>query len=293
MDMDKDNLGSSVPLDASVYRFPPVRNLLDFTDTFTGVAATVVHEVKAFRDFNPDRSLRAFLVNLRMHIQVTLDPTFRQILTSPRFLAATANPFDVSVLAERLQIGYVYLGSKLVRARGVEDEPVFAPQTTEFDVSDTQSSSAGVAVNEGGATVSFGVTETVVVSLTEWVVALGASSGQLTWDYYLQTPVNVKTEKIVEKLARPERLPNNSTVGFSFDTTAWLETTDPGQAAVELQPVFKLQVGHFERVHAPTYEGRTLGDENFVSGPYRQPPLKIDLTRVPDRSPRLAAERPS
>ena len=50
---------------------------------------------------------------------------------------------------------------------------VFVPRTQTVAVCDTTTSTAGVTVSEGGVSLSFGVTGSVTISVTDWLVALG------------------------------------------------------------------------------------------------------------------------
>lgn len=259
--MSDNGLGSSIPAGAAVYRFVPVKNFVHGSEPFT---ATVVHEPRAFRTFRPDGTPLSFLVNLKMHVAVS------KIGGSTRGGRAFA-----LTLAERLQVGYLYDGAVLMRAPG--DMP-FAPRTQMVEVSDTTTSEAGVTVSEAGASFSFGVTDSVTISVTDWLVALNPVSGHLMWDYYVNSPYNVQNgERPPED--RLDRLSNISLVGFSFDTVAWFEVFDLNRQSVEMRPVFSLRMASFRH---GAYEPKILGDGD-VGQPVSQPPLLIDLTKVPNR----------
>jgi hypothetical protein len=259
--MSDSDLGSSIPAGAAVYRFVPSKNFVNGSGSFT---ATVVHEPRAFRTFRPDGTPLSFLVNLKMHVAVG---RIGGDLKGGRSFALT--------LAERLQVGYVYDGSVLKRAPG---DMVFAPRTQTVEVSDTTTSEAGVTVGEAGVSLSFGVTDSVTISVTDWLVALNPVSGHLMWDYYVSSPYNVQNgEQPPED--RLDRLANISLIGFSFDTVAWFEVFDLNRPAVELRPVYSLRVASFR---PGFYKAETLGDRD-VGQPVSQPPLLIDLTKVPNR----------
>jgi hypothetical protein len=259
--MSDSDLGSSIPAGAAVYRFVPVKNFVNGSGFFT---ATVVHEPRAFRTFRSDGTPFSFLVNLKMHVAVT---SFQPPTRMGRDFVLT--------LAERLQVGYVYDGAVLMRAPG--DMP-FAPRTQTVEVSDTTTSAAGVTVGAAGVSLSFGVTESVTISVTDWLVALNPVSGHLMWDYYVNSPYNVQNGE------RPpedglDRLSNTSLVGFSFDTVAWFEVFELNRPSVELRPVFSLRMASFR---LGVYEPAILGDGDVMQ-PVAQPPLLVDLTKVPNR----------
>jgi hypothetical protein len=259
--MSDRELGSSIPAGAAVYRFVPVKNFVNDTESFT---ATIVHEPRAFRTFRADGTPLSFLVNLKMHVAIgRIGGAFH----GGRNFALT--------LAERLQVGYVYDGSVLRRAPG---DTVFAPRTQTVELSDTTTSEAGVTVSEAGVSLSFGVTDSVTISVTDWLVALNPVSGHLMWDYYVNSPYSVQNgERPPED--RLDRLSNISLVGFSFDTVAWFEVFELNRPSVELRPVFSLRMANFR---PRFYEAEILGDRD-VTQPVAQPPLLVDLTKVPNR----------
>jgi hypothetical protein len=92
------------------------------------------------------------------------------------------------------------------------------------EVTDTTIKKTDVSVNEG-LSLSFGVSDTVTISLTNWLVALKPGVGEVSWDYSVRTPYDVINNQ------RPgidiDKLPNTSLIGFSFDTIAWFEIFDP------------------------------------------------------------------
>jgi hypothetical protein len=254
--------GSSIPAGAAVYRFVPVKNLVKGIESF---AATVVHQTRAFRTSRPDGTPLSFLVNIKTHVAVG------------RVGGAFRGGQDFSLtLAERLQVGYVYDGAVLRRAPG---DAVFAPRTQTVEVSDTTTTEAGVTVSQSGLSLKFGVTDSVTISVTDWLVALNPVSGHLMWDYYVNSPYNVQNGERPPQ-NRLDRLSNISLVGFSFDTVAWFEVFELNRPSVELRPVCSLRVVTFR----PGFYGAEILGDKDVMQPVTQPPLLVDLTKVPNRN---------
>lgn len=266
-----DDNGSSIPAGASFYRYLPVIHRLT-SDFFSGSTLTVVHHTKAFRDFQTDGSQRAFLVNVRTHVSVNLNPLFFQILS-------TWNQ-EASLFAERLQLGYLFDGSLLNLQPGAS---ALAPPTQTISVSDTASWETGVKVGVKGAGLSFGVTDKVTLSVTDWLVGLDPASSQVLWDYWIHVPYDVRTQS---RGGNVEDFPNISLVGFSFDTSAWFEIDDASVTTAVLQPALRLQVGRQKLGPVNVQETRHIGDETINKGPFWQPKLTVDLTRIPVRQPR-------
>lgn len=272
--------GSSIPPGASFYRYLPVKITLNGSNIHLGgVVATIVHQPRAFRTFQRNGDPLSFLVNLKTHVNVSLNPN---LLQTRAFYDNQAHVRELSLFAERLQLGYTYDPDVVQRAQG----EAFAPRTQTVAVSDTMKSTAGVTINEGGS-LQFGVSDTVTVSVTDWLVSLKPGPGLVSWDYYVHSPYDVLAGQ------RPgreiDKLSNTSLVGFSFDTIAWFEIFDLAQTSVAFRPAFRLQVTHLYISEPVTGSGgsheeetKFLGDSD-ISKPSAEP-LVIDLTKVPDRT---------
>jgi hypothetical protein len=278
-----DNFGSSIPPGASVYRYPPKRLTFNGSNIHAGgVVATTVHQPRAFRTFQQKGTTLeplSFLVNLKTHINISLNPNRLQTL---RFFDTGRRHRELSLFAERLQVGYTYDPNVVQRVKG----EAFAPPTQTVAVTDTTISKTEVNINEG-LSLSFGVSDTVTLSLTNWLVAIKPGIGQVSWDYSVRTPYDVINHQ------RPgidiDKLPNTSLIGFSFDTIAWFEIFDLTQTSVSFTPSFQLQVTHLEidlqgldGTDTHVDEPSLFGDAD-ISKPTAQP-LLIDLTKIPDRS---------
>jgi hypothetical protein len=270
---------SSIPAGASYYRYPPSKITLNGSNIHQGgVVATIVHQPRAFRTFQQNGDPLSFLVNFKTHVNVSLNPNRLQTL---KFFDPQAKRIELSLFAERLQLGYTYNPEVIRFAQG----DAFAPPTQTVSVSDTKTSNTDITVNEG-LSFSFQVSDTVTVSVTDWLVSLKPTNGNVSWDYFVRSPYNVLAGQ------RPNRdidkLSNTSLIGFSFDTIAWFEVFDLKQTSVSFRPSFRLQVTHLDdgvvtgRKFVHQDESSFLGDPD-ISQPGAEP-LVIDLMRIPNRS---------
>jgi hypothetical protein len=275
--MPDDNFGSSIPPGASVYRYPPKKITLNGSNIQQGgVVATIIHQPRGFRTFQNNGDPFSFLVNFRTHVNVSLNPNRLQTL---QFSSKDGRLSEISLFAEELQFGYAYKEGLVQRAKDA-----FAPPTYKETVTDTTTSTATVNINEGLA-FNFDVSESVTVSVTDWLVSLNPAAGNVSWDYVVRTPYNlIAGERPPEAI---DKLSNTSLIGFSFDTIAWFEIFDLTQTSVDFRPSFRLRVSHrkIEDVFGEivtTDETSFLGDADIANP--SAPPLVIDLTKIPNRT---------
>ncbi|HSK05514.1 MAG TPA: hypothetical protein VK932_29910, partial [Kofleriaceae bacterium] len=94
------------------------------------------------------------------------------------------------------------------------------------------------------------------------------------------------------KVFRVRTYPNLSLVGFSFDCTAWFEIDDVKLTSLTFQPVLRLRLHSRDPGGPEPHRIDFMGDDVINKGPFWQPALTIDLTRVPDRGPRTSPPGP-
>jgi hypothetical protein len=281
-----DSFGSSIPPGASYFRFPTVANVLEVSD-FTGAEVALSHEVTAYRNQESSSGkTRSFLLNLRTHLNASMNPRgfqVRKMLTGVKSINSSV-PTEASIFAERIQIGYHFDGSVVQRGPGPD---AFAPRTQPVEVSDTTVDETRMSIGFPGVGGSFGVTHQVTVSVTDWVVGLSPASSQVMWDYWVKSPWDAKTGEPGQEV---RSYPNLSLVGFSFDTSAWFEVEGPQPRVVDFQPVLQASLASFQLLEAgitevPVLKRITRGDVSLPGGPFFQPAIHVDLSKVPNLRP--------
>ena len=277
-----DDFGSSIPLGASYFRFPTVRNVLSIED-FTAAEVALTHEVTAFRNQIRAGETRSFRIHLGTHLNASVNPLSRQRLKRLAAIKDLPNPLraEASMFAERIQVGYQFDGTVVQRGPGKE---AFAPVTKIELVTDTTSSETKLSIGFPGLSGSFDVKHQVTISVTDWLVSLNPADSQVIWDYWVNTPWSVKNAEPPNDV---QRYPNLSLVGFSFDTSAWFEVQGSEPRVVTFQPVLQASVASFRFFGGDRRDLKriTRGDANLPVGPFFQAPIPVDLSKVPNLKP--------